>query len=44
MLEGKNAIVTGGYQGIGTAASLMLAEEDANVCLTYRKHRKKPKL
>ena len=36
--EGKNAIVTGGSQGIGTAASLILAEEGANVCLTYRKH------
>lgn len=39
LLEGKNAIVTGGSQGIGTAASLMLAEEGANVCLTYRKHK-----
>jgi 3-oxoacyl-[acyl-carrier protein] reductase len=38
LLEGKNAIVTGGSQGIGTATSLMLAEEGANVCLTYRKH------
>jgi 3-oxoacyl-[acyl-carrier protein] reductase len=38
LLEGKNAIVTGGSQGIGTAASLMLAEEGANVCLTYRSH------
>jgi len=39
LLEGKNAIVTGGSQGIGTAASLMLAKEGANVCLTYRNHR-----
>lgn len=39
LLEGKNAIVTGGSQGIGTATSLMLAEEGANVCLTYRKHK-----
>jgi 3-oxoacyl-[acyl-carrier protein] reductase len=39
LLEGKNAIVTGGSQGIGTAASLMLAEEGANVCLTYRSHK-----
>ncbi len=39
LLEGKSAIVTGGSQGIGTAASLMLAEEGANVCLTYRKHK-----
>jgi 3-oxoacyl-[acyl-carrier protein] reductase len=38
LLEGKNAIVTGGSQGIGTATSLMLAEEGANVCLTYRSH------
>ena len=27
LLEGKNAIVTGGSQGIGTAASLELAKE-----------------
>ena len=39
LLEGKNAIVTGGSQGIGTATSLMLAEEGANVCLTYRSHK-----
>ena len=39
LLEGKNAIVSGGSQGIGTATSLMLAEEGANVCLTYRKHK-----
>lgn len=39
LLEGKNAIVTGGSQGIGTAVSLMLAEEGANVCLTYRSHK-----
>lgn len=38
LLEGKNAIVTGGSQGIGTAASLELAKEGANVCLTYRSH------
>ena len=38
LLEGKNAIVTGGSQGIGTAASLELAMEGANVCLTYRRH------
>ncbi len=38
LLENKNAIVTGGSQGIGTAASLGLAREGANVCLTYRKH------
>jgi len=39
LLEGKNAIVTGGSQGIGTATSLMMAEEGANVCLTYRNHK-----
>ncbi len=38
MLEGKNAIVTGGSQGIGAATALGLAREGANVCLTYRKH------
>lgn len=38
LLEGKNAIVTGGSQGIGTATSLELAREGANVCITYRKH------
>ncbi len=38
LLENKNAIVTGGSQGIGTATSLELAREGANVCLTYRKH------
>ncbi len=38
LLENKNAIVTGGSQGIGTATSLELAKEGANVCLTYRKH------
>ncbi|MDL2321593.1 SDR family oxidoreductase [Desulfosarcina sp. OttesenSCG-928-B08] len=39
LLKGKNAIITGGSQGIGTAASLMLGEEGANVCLTYRNHK-----
>lgn len=38
LLEGKNAIVTGGSQGIGAATALELAAEGANVCLTYRKH------
>jgi 3-oxoacyl-[acyl-carrier protein] reductase len=38
LLEGKNALVTGGSQGIGAAASIELAREGANVCLTYRKH------
>lgn len=39
LLKGKIAIVTGGSQGIGTAASLMLAQEGADVCLTYRNHK-----
>jgi 3-oxoacyl-[acyl-carrier protein] reductase len=38
LLEGKNAIVTGGSQGIGAAISIELAKEGANICLTYRKH------
>lgn len=38
LLEGKNAIVSGGSQGIGTATSLELAREGANVCVLYRKH------
>ena len=38
LLEGKNAIITGGSQGIGAAVALDLAREGANVCLTYRKH------
>jgi len=38
LLEGKNAIVTGGSAGIGASTSLELAREGANVCLTYRKH------
>ena len=38
LLEGKNALVTGGSQGIGAASSLELAREGANICLTYRKH------
>lgn len=40
LLSGKNAIVTGGSQGIGTSTSLELAREGANICLTYRKHEK----
>jgi 3-oxoacyl-[acyl-carrier protein] reductase len=38
LLAGKNALVTGGSQGIGAAISLELAREGAGVCLTYRKH------
>ncbi len=40
LLKDKNAIVTGGSQGIGTAISLEMAKEGANICLTYRKHEK----
>ena len=43
LLEGKNAIVTGGSQGIGAAISLDLAREGANICLTYRKHENEAK-
>jgi 3-oxoacyl-[acyl-carrier protein] reductase len=43
LLEGKNALVTGGSQGIGAAASLELAREGANICLTYRKHESEAK-
>ncbi len=38
LLEGKNAVVTGGSQGIGAAIPTELAREGANVCLTFRKH------
>ncbi len=38
LLEGKNVIITGGSLGIGASASIELAREGANVCLTYRKH------
>ena len=38
LLEGKHAIVTGGYQGIGAATSLELAREGANLCLVDRRH------
>jgi len=37
-LEGKNAIVTGGSLGIGTAIALVLAEEGCNVAINYRRH------
>jgi 3-oxoacyl-[acyl-carrier protein] reductase len=38
LLQGRNAIVTGGSQGIGAATSIEFAKEGANVCLIYRKH------
>ena len=37
-LEGRNAIVTGGSLGIGTAIALVLAEEGCNVAINYRRH------
>lgn len=37
-LEGKNAIVTGGSMGIGTAIALTLAGEGCNVAINYRRH------
>jgi 3-oxoacyl-[acyl-carrier protein] reductase len=37
-LKGKNAIVTGGSIGIGTAIALALAEAGANVAINYRVH------
>jgi len=37
-LKNKVALVTGGSMGIGTAISLDLARNGANVALTYRKH------
>ncbi len=37
-LKGKNAIVTGGSLGIGTAIAKTLAGYGANVAINYRKH------
>lgn len=37
-LSGKNAIVTGGSMGIGTAIALTLASEGCNVAINYRRH------
>jgi 3-oxoacyl-[acyl-carrier protein] reductase len=37
-LQGKTALVTGGSMGIGTAISLDMAKNGADVALTYRKH------
>ncbi len=37
-LKGKNAIVTGGSLGIGSAIALTLAREGCNVAINYRRH------
>jgi 3-oxoacyl-[acyl-carrier protein] reductase len=42
-LEGKVALVTGGSMGIGTAISLDLAQNGADVALTYRRHEEEAK-
>jgi 3-oxoacyl-[acyl-carrier protein] reductase len=42
-LEGKNAIVTGGSLGIGTAIATGLAREGCNVAINYRRHDKEAK-
>lgn len=42
-LEGKVALVTGGSLGIGTAISLDLARNGADVALTFRRHEEEAK-
>ncbi len=38
LLKNKNAIVSGGSQGIGAAIASEFGRQGANVCLLYRKH------
>jgi 3-oxoacyl-[acyl-carrier protein] reductase len=38
LLLNKNAIVSGGSQGIGAAIAMEFGRQGANVCLLYRKH------
>jgi 3-oxoacyl-[acyl-carrier protein] reductase len=42
-LEGKVALITGGSMGIGTSISLNLAQNGADVALTYRRHEQEAK-
>jgi 3-oxoacyl-[acyl-carrier protein] reductase len=42
-LNGKTAIITGGSLGIGTAISLDLGRNGADIALTYRTHEKEAK-
>lgn len=40
MLEGKNAVITGGSDGIGLAIATLFAKEGANICLIARNEEK----
>ncbi|GLY63471.1 SDR family NAD(P)-dependent oxidoreductase [Amycolatopsis taiwanensis] len=40
-LEGRTALVTGGSRGIGAAIAVRLAEDGANVAITYEKSRER---